>query len=224
MSTGDQSDIFNRLKNNLVPWFGQDSPNVDALLQGIAKTDSTIYALIGYANTQTRIKTATGDALDLISLDYFGGDLPRHPGENDASFRNRILADLVQERATRKGMYTVLKNLTGIAPIIIEGTYAGNVGFYDRSFFYDSAYGYGWFGPYTAIIYAFSPAPTGFVGYGTYDGGGFGYDYSFNNAYVDLSQEIITVTNADIIAAIKATKVFGTLMYVYINNVFQGAF
>jgi hypothetical protein len=224
MTTGSPTDIFKRLKGNLVDWFGQDSPNVDALLKGVAQTDSTIYGLIGYANQQARIKTATGDALDLISLDFFGGNLPRHTGENDTSFRQRILASLFQERATRKGMYTVLLTLTGIPPVIVEGGYIGNVGTYDTTLYYDAAFGYGWLAPYTAIIYAFRPKPTGFTGFGSYDQAGFGYDYHFNNAYVDTSQEILTVTDADIIAAIQATKVYGTLMYVYIDNVFIGTY
>jgi hypothetical protein len=217
MATGDQNDIFNRLKGNLVPWFGNDSPNVDALLQGTAQTDSTIYSLIADASLQCRIKTATGDALDLISLDFFGGKLPRHPQENDASFRNRILANLVQERATRKGMITVLTNLTGRAPLVVEGFGAYGIGAYDQTLFYDVGYGgAGWLQPYTAIIYAYRPQPEGFMGIGAYDNHGFGYDFYFNNAYVSIAEEIVFVTDQDIIDAIEATKPYGTYMYVSI--------
>lgn len=216
MATGDQNDIFKRLKSNLVPWFGESSPNVDALLQGTAKTDSTIYSLIADTSKQARIKTATGDALDLISLDYFGGALPRHPTENDSSFRSRILANLVQEKATRKGMITVLTNLTGRTPVVVEGwgTYA--VGAYDQTLFYDTGFGIGWLQPYTAIIYAYRPIVQEFAGVGAYDVSGFGYDFYFNNAYISLSQEIVFVSDQDIIAAIEATKPFGTYMYVSI--------
>lgn len=216
MATGDQNDIFNRLKANLVPWFGQESPDADALLQGIAKTDSTIYSLIADTNQQARIKTATGDALDLISLDFFGGKLPRHPNENDVSFRNRILANLVQERATRKGMITVLTNLTGRVPLVIEGFNPYGVAAYDQTFYYDVGYGYGWLQPYTAIIYAYRPQPEGFVGVGAYDVSGFGYDFYFNNAYVSIAEEIVFVSDQDIIDAIEQTKPYGTYMYVSI--------
>jgi hypothetical protein len=218
MSTGDQNDIFNRLKANLVPWFGNDSPSLDALLQGTAKTDSTVYSLIADASLQCRIKTATGDALDLISLDFFGGKMPRHPNENDASFRNRILANIVQERATRKGMITVLINLTGRTPIIVEGFHTFGIGAYDQTLYYDTGYGFGWLQPYTAIIYAYRPQPEGFVGIGAYDAGSFGYDFHFNNAYVSINDEIIFVTDQDIIDAIEATKPFGTFMYVSISD------
>jgi hypothetical protein len=221
MATGDQNDIFNRLKDNLVPWFGNDTPNLDALLQGAAKTDNTIYNLITNANLQTRIRTATGDALDLISLDFFGGKLPRKPGENDVSFRTRILANLVQERATRRGMITVLTNLTGLEPAVVEGFSPFGIGAYDQTFYYDNGYGYGWLEPYTAIIYAKKPQPTGFLGVGAYDVSGFGYDFYFNNAYIDLSQEIVFVSDQDIIDAIQATKPFGTYMYIYIDGVYQ---
>lgn len=216
MATGDQNDIFNRLKANLVPWFGNDSPNVDALLQGGAKTDSTIYDLIADANSQCRIKTATGDALDLISLDYFAGNLPRRPEENDTSFRNRILANLIQERATRKGMITVLTNLTGRAPVVIEGFSPYGIGAYDQTLFYDVGYGMGWLQPYTAIIYAYRPQREGFNGVGAYDISGFGYDFYFNNAYISLLDEIVFVSDQDIIDAIEATKPYGTYMYVSI--------
>lgn len=217
MATGDQNDIFKRLKANLVPWFGQDTPNTDALLQGIAKTDSTIYSLIADSSLQCRIKTATGDALDLISLDYFAGNLPRHPQENDASFRNRILANLVQERATRKGMITVLTNLTGRTPLVIEGFNGYGIGAYDQTLYYDVGYGSGgWLEPYTAIIYAYRPQPKGFETIGAYDVSGFGYDFYFNNAYVSLSDEIVFVSDQDIINAIEATKPYGTYMYVTI--------
>jgi hypothetical protein len=219
MAIGDQNDVFNRLKDNLVPWFGNDTPVVDALLQGTAKTDSTIQSQIDYSNIQTRIKTAIGDALDLISLDFFAGKLPRHYQENDASFRNRILANLVQERATRKGMITVLTKLTGNVPTVIEPFNTNDTGAYDQSFYYDIYGGSGWIKPYTAIIYAFRPKPQGLINIGGYDQasfGGFGYDFYFNNAYIDLSEELIFVTDQDIIDAIENTKCFGTFMYVSI--------
>lgn len=224
MAIGDQSDIFNRLNRNLIPLFGQDAPAKDALLQGIAKTDSTIYQLIENTNADARILTATGDALDLIALDYFGDLLTRNINENDTSFRNRILASLFQERATRKGMITVLTKLTGITPGVIEGANTQDIGAYDQSFFYDEYGGLGWSQPYTAIIYAFTPKPQGLLYRGGYDQasfGGFGFDFQFNNSYVDLSEEILFVTAQDIINAIQQTKPYGTYMYIYIDGVYQ---
>lgn len=225
MTTGSQNDIFERLKDNLVPWFGTDTPNLDGLLKGAAYTDSKIYELIQYIDKQTRIKTATGDNLDLISLDYFGNNLPRHFEETDTSFRNRILTNLLAERATRRGMITILKNLTGRDPTVIEGFTSWTAGFLDQNCFYDVPYypGMGWLKPYTAIIYAYRPLREGFTTIGGFDGnaqvvpyGGFGFDMYFNNSYIALSQENVFVTDQDIINTIEQTKQFGTYMYVSI--------
>lgn len=219
MSTGDQTDVFNRLKKNLVSWFGNDTPVLNAILKGRAATGSFIYELISYTKLQTRIKTATDYYLDYAAQDYLGKDFLRHPGENDDSFRNRILANLLPERATKAGMIKVLTLLTGRAPVVIENTDTFNQCAYDNTFYYDNYGGYGWLQPYTAIIYAFRPQPKGFLSVGGYDQtswGGFGYDFNYNNAYIDLADAIVFVTDQDILDAIERTKVFGTYMYVTI--------
>lgn len=228
---GSQQDMFNRLKANLVNWFGSDTPVLDALLMGCAETDAYIYSLIVDSNLQTRVHTATGIYLDYISQDFFGDNLPRHPGETDDSFRNRILANLVQERATRAAMIQVLQNLTWFAPGVIEGFNTFDAGAYDTldpggGLYYDNWKGYGWLEPYTAIIIVHIPEPSApFFSVGGYDQpdnpspghyGGFGYDFNFNNAYVSLTQINPVVSVQDVLQVIQATKVFGTKMYVYI--------
>ena len=67
-------------------------------LSGPAWALSQIYALIQYAVLQTRIATATDGFLDLISYDFFGGNLPRRSQEKDNPFRARILATLLRPR------------------------------------------------------------------------------------------------------------------------------
>ncbi len=235
MATGDQLDIFRRLKRNLVQWFGKNTitnsaqtsatPNLDALLFGLAKTESYIYSLITDLNLQTRIRTATGNNLDYISKDYLGTTLPRRAGESDTSFRNRILANLVQERATKAAMIAILTKLTGIAPTVIEGFDTGDTYAFDQNFYFDqNTGGYGWSKPYTAIIYATIPAPILTPFFGGYDisdldasfWGGFGYDFEWNNAYYDPSQETIIISASDIIYAVENTKCYGTRMYLTI--------
>lgn len=233
MATGDQQDMFMRLKRMLSPWFGNNTPILDALLQGCASTDAFIYSLIEDANLQTRIKTATGYMLDYISQDYFGDQLPRHAYptiESDDNFRHRILVNLIPERATRNGLKNILFNLTGREPTLIEGFSLTDGGCYDATFFYDNGYGYGFdstLNPYTGIIYAYLPLPQAFYAIGGYDntsftipygGWTFGYDFHANNAYVDINQEESSVTENDIIAAIRNNKVFGTRIYLYIPN------
>lgn len=220
-NVGSQQDCFERLKANLARWFGTDTPKLDALLQGTAETDSTIYNQISYSNAQTRIATATGDALDLIAKDYFGDLLIRHYQENDDSYRTRIYANLIQELATRNGMITVLTKLTGIPPTVVEGWNPLDIGAFDTSLYYDVYGGLGSMEPYTALIYVTSPQLTGFTYIGGYDQtewGGFGYDFNFNNAYIDNTQAIITVSNKDIYEAIQRTKCFGTYIYLYIDG------
>ncbi len=225
MAIGDQNDMFLRLKNNLVNWFGPITPKLNALLQGPALTDSFNYSQIEYVRLQTRIQSATDVNLDYIALDFFGHRITRHNGESDSNFRIRILANVIPLGATRLAMFIVLLRLTGRPPVIIEpfdGTY---IGAYDQTLYYDVNGGYGWLEPYTAIIYVFRPStPRDFQG-GGFDTTGsgmserpdyFGYDYEFINQYIDLSQAPPEVSDDDILALIEATKVFGTFIYTFI--------
>jgi len=246
MAIGDPQDMFSRFKRDLVPWFGQtptyqvpakesQTPILDALVVGVAATDSYIYELIQDSDLQTRIKTATGFYLDLISQDYFGNTLPRRLGESDFSFRHRILVNLFPVRCTRYGLQNIITNLTGFVPTMIEGSSTINAGCYDVTFFYDKGFGYGDFVTsdiaYTGTIYATLPQPLGFnniCGIGQYDGvtpvyndtGYFGYDFYYNNAYIDLSNEIPTVTTQDLVYSIENSKVYATHIFLYVDGIY----
>lgn len=91
MATGDQTDIFRRIKALLPQWFSDNTPVLDALLCGFAYATAFVYVLIAYAARQTRIKTATDGWLDMIAADFFGASLLRKPGQSDASFRGASL-------------------------------------------------------------------------------------------------------------------------------------
>src|ERR1700677_3030673 len=123
MAVGDQNDIYNRFIQNLpVGWFGNDHPNLDAILQAFIATYFYQYnTQYLYLVMQQRIQTATGNNLDLISQDYLGDTLPRRLNESDSSFRLRILANVVRLKATRQAMIDALTILTGNIPIIYEG-------------------------------------------------------------------------------------------------------
>src|ERR1700722_7829173 len=133
MATGDQNDMLARIKA-LLPngWFRGLTPVLDALLSGYAWSLSFIYQLIQYAQLQTRIATATDGFLDLISFDFFGNTLLRRQQEQDNPFRARILATLLREKATRKGMNDALVNLTGRTPIIFEPSRPADTGGWNR--------------------------------------------------------------------------------------------
>lgn len=223
-AVGSVQDIFNRLVKNLVNWFGTDTPVLDALLIGLATTESFIYNLIGEANNQTRIKTATGENLDLISNDFFGNTLPRHDGENDSSFRNRILANLIQLKATRPAMQSALLALTGNEPILFEPWRPADCGGYNISnrmgYSIAGMYGSGSYA-YQAFVDVFLPQ---FQGMGTYGGynsvvvgysafGGFARGWYGGQSLID-----ILVSDQDVYDIINSTKVFGTLIWVNIHD------
>lgn len=117
---GDQTDILSRLKSVIPPWFGTNTPVLDATLSGPSNSFSGIYALVQYAILQTRIKTSTDGWLDLIANDFFARGFQRRFNEPDAAYRARILKEILRPRVTRVAVSNALLDLTGIAPIIFE--------------------------------------------------------------------------------------------------------
>lgn len=225
MATGDTQDIFERLVGLLPPWFGDFSPNRDAFLEGGAATvDSFAYDFYAYAKIQTRIKTATGEFLDLISKDFFGKSLPRRALETDESFRKRILATLLREKATRKGISDAIKNLTGFTPRMIELWRPIDCGGYNVV----SSLAYNTFGCYGSGNYAyqgfidvyvkFGQGMSQFSGYQSYYGGygthgGKSYLYYGNDKYVGDY-----ISDKEIYDLINLVKAEGTKIWVRINR------
>jgi hypothetical protein len=167
MATGDQNDLLARLKQ-LVPstWFGSAPTLVTAMLQGYAAAGAFAYSLYAYAKLQTRISTATDGWLDMISADYFGNALIRPAGQADATYRSRILANLLRERATHIGMIKALESLTGRTPRVIELNRPLDTGAYGYLFGYGlaGAYSSQWPSAYQAFVTAYRPlAGSGYV-------------------------------------------------------------
>lgn len=148
MTTLQQSDIQARLIA-LLPsgWFSDGSTVVAPVLNAVVSAAATVfysaYSLIQYAQSQTRISTASGAFLDLIAYDYFGRNLQRASGQTDSSFQSLILAALGQERVTRAGMISTITALTGSAPVIFEPFNTGDAGAWDYGTFAFDAIG-GW--------------------------------------------------------------------------------
>ena len=132
-----QEDILKRLYGYLpTSWFGEDSKNLHSIMEGAAQAFLWVYQLEQFANYQLRIAAATGDTLDAISKDFFGGFLHRGLNESDDSFRKKIQAILLKEKATRPAMENILEYITGNKPLIIEGgsssgAFAWDVSAYD---------------------------------------------------------------------------------------------
>jgi hypothetical protein len=105
----------------LIPfrWFSWIAPLRDAVLGGLADQAAWCYSWLVYIKQQSRIATSTGPFLDLISYDFLGRHLPR--GQmSDANYRIRILATILQERVTRKGMINAVNMIIGSNPTIFE--------------------------------------------------------------------------------------------------------
>jgi hypothetical protein len=125
---GDTSDFLARIKSVIPPnWFpttqsgrATQSPVLDGVLTGIASCLSTSFALLKYVILQTRINTATGVFLDMISGDFFGSFLARRVNEGDGPFLIRIKKELFRKKVTRPAMIQALTDLTGSAPIVFE--------------------------------------------------------------------------------------------------------
>lgn len=218
--TGDQNDVYRRIVGYLPPWFGDAPPIIDAVLQGLAYALSFIYALIQYAKTQTRIKTASGGFLDMIAADFFGSSLTRKTNETDSSFLARIIINLFRERATREAVNKVIGDLTGNAPIIVEPKRPLDTGAYGAP---NSGYGVaGAYGsllhPYQAFITVYRPPGVGIPYVAGYGAPSAGYGVASRAEYASLDMVTSGVTDSDIYEAIDSVKPVGTLVWVRIAN------
>ena len=221
MATGDANDIRGRLRE-LLPngWFGSATPVLDAVLSGTAAALSGAYSLAAFARLQTRIATATDGFLDLVSQDFFGGSLPRRRAEPDAAFRTRILAELLAEKGTRRGMVRALTALTGRAPVIFEPARPQDAGGYNvGGCGYGVAGGYGSTRlPTQAFLIAYRPLGQGIPNLGGYGSGTGGYTAGGQLAYASLSQVQGAVIDSDIFRTVDAYKEAGTTVWVQIQS------
>ena len=129
--TGTTADMASRLRSTLpAGWFpvsppppaASITPVLDGLLAGLAGAWSFCFGMLRTASAQTRIGTALGTFLDMISVDFFGSHLPRRSEELDDSFRARISASLISRRATRQDVSRAIFQVTSATPTICEPT------------------------------------------------------------------------------------------------------
>jgi hypothetical protein len=217
--TGDADDILSRIKA-LLPrgWFPDSTPVLDALLSAHAWCLSFVYSLIQYAKSQTRIATATDGFLDLISYDFFGGNLPRRAQEQDDPFRTRIQASIFGEKVTRNGMIKALVALTGREPIIFEPARPADTGGWGIATGWDTAGGWGELDlPAQVFITAFRPKGSGIPNVAGWDSPSGSWDGGYSS-WADLSQVQGYVSDSDIFATIAATKAEGVTAWVRIES------
>ena len=183
--TGSMSDIVSRLRTVLPRrWFGEQTPNLSAILSSIAAPWVWMYGLISYVHLQTRVDTATDSWLDLIAYDFFGSGLSRKLNESDLNYRTRVKAALLREAATRSAVSSGLEALIGSRPVIFEPANCMDTGCYGTlapgSITTGTGLGYGSAGgwgslqlPLQFFVTATRPAMSGvglMAGYGTPSG------------------------------------------------------
>jgi hypothetical protein len=220
--TGDSEDILERVRK-LLPrrWFQWVAPYRDAVLGGVSDGAAWCYAWIAYARQQSRIATSTGIFLDIAAWDFFGGNFVRRTGENDASWRPRILQEILRPRQTRAAISQVLEDLTSTTPKIIELWNPQDCGGYGVAQMGGYGSGPGCYGSLlfdNQILVTSYHAPTQGIpnvdGYGGYAGG-----YGAGTIeYADLSLVTGPITDAEIYASVQQTIAAGTIAWVAIEN------
>jgi hypothetical protein len=223
MPVGSVGDIANRIRQLLPGWFSDSNPTADALLNGAASALAFIYSLYVYAVAQNRIGSATGIWLDMIAQDFYATAIQRGPNQDDDSFRAHILANLFRPRATRQGVTDVLLTLTGNAPAILEPFSPADTGAYGIGYVaYGAAGGYGSQAiPAQAFVTAFRPVQYGIAQVAGYGVGTAGYGVASQAEYASLGLVSSIVSDADIYAAVDATKAAGTAVWVRVCNIWN---
>ena len=206
---GDQTDIKGRIKSVLPGgWFGDDTPILDAINSGMAAALASCYQFIQFTIAQSRIRTAYGDFLDMISLDFFGFGLLRRLGEADSNFRARILSQILLPRGTRGAIEAALVELTGQAPIIFEPSRPEDTGGYCvGGTGYAIAGGWGNLAlPYQYFVTVFRPRGGGIANLAGYATGGF-------LCYASMDMENVQVTDAAIMADVASLLPVSTIAW-----------
>lgn len=244
MATGDVNDMVARIKGVLpTRWFPDpdsdgtsDTPVLDGVLTGIAWPWSQFYGMLQFVKLQTRIATATGSFLDIVTIDFLGSRLPRRNGEGDPSFRVRIMKEIVRSRATRQALIQVLTDLTGNTPVVFEPRWppdTGGWGFLGMTVGTGLEFGSvdgttpgagGWGSlalPFQVFVTAFRGGGGGIANVGGFytgsgwAGGGYGVGAL---EFASLSMSVGQITDDEINAAVAGVIPVATTAWVRISN------
>ncbi len=221
---GDAPDFVRRLLDLLpLRWFPAAAPVLTAVLSGLADGWAWLYSMLQYARLQTRVATATGSFLDLISEDFFAGKLTRFLGEGDTAFRARIQHEMLRPRATRAALTGELTNLTGRTPIVFEPARPADTGSYGKALAYNFAGGWGSLRlPFQIFVTAYRPLGKGVPlvgGWGRIPAGAAAGGWNSGAIeYASLAMIQSQITDADINTAIATTVPVAVTAWTRISN------
>lgn len=222
---GDQDDIVSRLRAVLPSrWFPDSTPILEGLMAGIAAGWAAIFAFLTYVRSQTRIASATDVWLDIIAQDFFGAGISRREGEGDLAFRVRIGRELLRERGTRDAVISILEDLTGRTPIVLEPARISDTGAFSSLGDGSLGLAYGVVGawgnlslPFQAFVTAYRPQASGIANVAGRGSGPGGYGVG-TIEYGSLVWMEGQVTDPDIYAAVAAVLPTGTTAWTRISN------
>jgi len=219
---GDAQDMLVRLQSVLpARWHGEAADGggvLAAVLAGLAEGWAWLHELLGAVRAQTRIATATGRALDMIAVDYFGARVRRRRAQGDAAFRATILRELLRERATRPALHGALLDLTGRAPAVFEPRRPADTGGWGVGCGYGAGGGWGsLLLPYQCFVSARRPLGSGIAVVNGWGGGSGGWGVGAG-AWASLAMLEGQVTDADIHEAVATVLPVGAVAWVRIDN------
>ena len=223
--TGDTQDMSARIRAVLpTRWLADDTPILDAVLNGLGAAWAWVYDLLAYVRSQTRIASATDIWLDVIAQDFFGPNLVRQNGESDGILRKRVQRELFRDRATRAAVAAALTDLTGRAPVIFEPSRPADTGAYGGAHSTAVGLAYGAAGawgslalPFQCFVTAYRPNGSGIAlvaGWGT-PAGGYGVGAIQYSTATMIEGE---VTDAEIAARVAAIMPTAAISWINISS------
>ena len=109
-----------RIKLTLPPWWGSLHPNLDSVASGIGAGHDQVFRQQLSVVSLLRIKSMTGDLLDIAAYDFYGNSLGRGLNEQDDLFRARIQSNLFKIVGVRPAFVSQVTLLTGASPVVID--------------------------------------------------------------------------------------------------------
>ena len=226
---GDQADFVQRLRTVLpARWFGDVTPILDTVLNGLAAGWVFVHELLQYTRRQTRVSTASDVWLDLVARDFFGHTVTRMIGQTDPAFRTRIYRNILRERGTRAALVGALSDLTGRVPVVFEPRNTSDTGGYGHATVTNGSLGgglgYGVSGgwgnlslPYQCFLTVFRPIGNGTANVSGWTGSLSGYGVG-PLEYADLDIIRGHVGDADILREITSIIPVGVVVWTRISS------